>query len=159
MCQKGGEWWDLRTKCQQFPLRNEDIRTPPMSSMARCPQYQGDHHGFGGGIHRLMGDTYQHEHQVGGRPSEEYRSGHMLTNSVPCNGQHSSFGSFQTAPEESLLQGSFQSGRFKTYKPEKYDGTSDWTDYLKHFEIYSTWIGWSELDKAAQLSMSMTGVA
>jgi len=33
-----------------------------------------------------------------------------------------------------MTQGSFQSGR-KGYKPEKYDGTTDWTDYLRHFEI------------------------
>ena len=119
-----GRMVGFKDEMSEFPLRNEDIRIPPMSSMARCPQYQGDRHSFGDGGPRLIGDTCQHEHQVGGRPSEEYGSGHMPTNSVPCNGQQSSFGSFQTATEESLLQGFFESGRFKTYELEKYDGTS-----------------------------------
>ena len=45
------------------------------------------------------------------------------------------------------------------YKPEKYDGTVDWSDYLKHFEKVVQWNGWSDNEKAAQLSMSLTGVA
>ena len=45
------------------------------------------------------------------------------------------------------------------YKPEKYDGTADWSDYLKHFERVAQWNGWSDNDKAAQLSMNFTGVA
>ena len=143
----------------EIPLGNEGVRTQPMSSTPRCPQYQSGHHGLGGWGPRSISDTYPHEQLVGELPSEEYRSGPRSTSSVPCNGQQSSFGTFQTAPEESLWQGSFQSGRFKTYKPEKYDGTSDWTDYLKHFEIVAIWNGWSEMEKAAQLSMSMTGIA
>ena len=131
----------------------------PCPQLPRYPQFQGAHHMLGGGGPRSMSDTYQYEQQVRGLPSEDYRSGSRSSNSVPCHGQQNSFGSFQTAPDESLLQGSFQSGRFKSYKPEKYDGTSDWTDYLKHFEIVATWNGWSEMEKAAQLSMSMTGVA
>ena len=57
-----------------------------------------------------------------------------------------------------VTQGSVHAG-WKSYKPKKYDGSTDWTDYLKHFEIVSQWNGWSDLKKAAQLSMSMTGVA
>ena len=45
------------------------------------------------------------------------------------------------------------------YKPEKFDGTADWSDYLKHFEKVAQWNGLSDYDKAAQLSMSFTGVA
>ena len=38
---------------------------------------------------------------------------------------------------------------------EKYDGTIDWADYLKQFEMVDTWNGWSEEEKAAQFSMSL----
>ena len=44
-------------------------------------------------------------------------------------------------------------------KPEKSDGSSDWADYLKHFEMVSLWNGWREDEKAVQLSMSLTGTA
>ena len=44
-------------------------------------------------------------------------------------------------------------------KPEKFDGDSDWADYLKHFEMVSLWNGWREDEKAVQLSMSLTGTA
>ena len=56
------------------------------------------------------------------------------------------------------LRGSVPAGR-KSYKLEKYDGSTDWTDYLKHFEIVPQWNGWSDLEKAAHLSMGMKGVA
>ena len=49
-------------------------------------------------------------------------------------------------------------GRTKQ-KPEKFDGSSDWSDYLNHFEMVSLWNGWSEEEKAVQLSMSLTGAA
>ena len=45
------------------------------------------------------------------------------------------------------------------HKPDKYDGTSDWANYLRHFEMVSTWNRWGAEDKAAQLSMYLTGVA
>ena len=44
-------------------------------------------------------------------------------------------------------------------KPEKFDGSSDWADYIKHFEMVSIWNGWREHEKAVQLSMSLTGTA
>ena len=44
------------------------------------------------------------------------------------------------------------------YKPGKFDCTADWSDYLKHFEKVAQRDGWSGNDKAAQLSMSLTGV-
>ena len=64
----------------------------------------------------------------------------------------SSMGNF---PSSMAGQMSFRS----KYKPEKYDGTADWSDYLKHFERVAQWNGWSDNDKAAQLSMNLTGVA
>ena len=44
-------------------------------------------------------------------------------------------------------------------RPEKYDGTADWVDYLRQFEIIAGWNGWSEIEKAAQLTMNLTGIA
>ena len=64
--------------------------------------------------------------------------------------RQSSMGNF---PSSMAGQMSFRS----KYKPGKYDSTADWSDYLKHFERVAQWNGWS--DKAAQLSMNLTGVA
>ena len=50
-------------------------------------------------------------------------------------------------------------GQKMKYKPDKYDGTADWADYLRHFEMVSAWNGWSLEDRAVQLSMNLTGVA
>ena len=50
-------------------------------------------------------------------------------------------------------------GQKMKYKPDKYDGTADWADYLRHFEMISAWNGWSLEDRAVQLSMNLTGVA
>ena len=44
-------------------------------------------------------------------------------------------------------------------KPEKFEGSSDWSDYLNHFEMVSLWNCWSEEEKAVQLSMSLTSAA
>ena len=35
------------------------------------------------------------------------------------------------------------------HKPDKYDGTSDWADYIRHFEMVSTWNRRGTEDKAA----------
>ena len=45
------------------------------------------------------------------------------------------------------------------FKPEKFDGTADWSDYLKHFEAVAQWNTWTPEEKAVQLSMNLTGVA
>ena len=50
-------------------------------------------------------------------------------------------------------------GQIMKYKPEKYDGTADWADYLRHFEMVSAWNEWSLEDRAVQLSVNLTGVA
>ena len=50
-------------------------------------------------------------------------------------------------------------GQKMKYKPDKYDGTADWADYLRHFEMVSAWNEWSLEDRAVQLSMNLTGVA
>ena len=50
-------------------------------------------------------------------------------------------------------------GQRMKYKPEKYDDTADWADYLRHFEVVSAWNEWSLEDRAVQLSMNLTGVA
>ena len=48
--------------------------------------------------------------------------------------------------------GSVSSPREKrlSYKPENYDGTSDWADFFRHFEMVSAWKGWSVDEKAVQ---------
>ena len=56
-----------------------------------------------------------------------------------------------TFPSSTARQMSFRS----KYKPEKYGGTTDCSDYLKHFERVAQWNGWSDNDKAARLSMSL----
>ena len=100
----------------------------------------------------------------------------------PQNGEGQSAGQFPTGNSEGLrtseglhqnnsgVLGQSSMGNFPSsmagqmsfrlpYKPEKFDGTASPSDYLKHFEKVSQWSGWSDNDKAAQLSMSSTGVA
>ena len=45
------------------------------------------------------------------------------------------------------------------HKPEKYDGISDWADYIRHFEMVSAWNGWTVEEKAVQLTINLTGIA
>ncbi|CAG2241344.1 unnamed protein product [Mytilus edulis] len=45
-------------------------------------------------------------------------------------------------------------------EPEKFDGKStDYKDYMVHFEQTATWNGWSDDEKAQQLTMSLRGSA
>ncbi|XP_048248089.1 uncharacterized protein LOC125377963 [Haliotis rufescens] len=45
-------------------------------------------------------------------------------------------------------------------QPDTFDGkTSDWQDYMVHFEQVTNWNGWNEQEKAQQLSMSLRGAA
>jgi hypothetical protein len=45
-------------------------------------------------------------------------------------------------------------------QPDKFDGkVVDWRDYVVHFEQVATWNGWSDVEKAQQLTMSLRGTA
>ncbi|XP_046378004.1 uncharacterized protein LOC124150124 [Haliotis rufescens] len=45
-------------------------------------------------------------------------------------------------------------------RPDKFDGTScDCQDYIVHFEQVASWNGWTEYEKAQQLSMFLRGAA
>ena len=46
-----------------------------------------------------------------------------------------------------------------SYKPDKYDGTTDWADYLRHFQMVSAWNRWNLEEKAVQLTINLTGIA
>ena len=65
--------------------------------------------------------------------------------------------SFQTA-SQSWQQDSVLSNRIRC-KPEKYDGCSDWSDNLRHFQKVTEWNEWNDHEKAAQLSMNLSGLA
>ena len=47
----------------------------------------------------------------------------------------------------------------KFMKPQTYDGTSDWSDYLAHFERVAEYNGWDEYEKLAWLGGSLRGEA
>ena len=48
----------------------------------------------------------------------------------------------------------------KYKEPDSYNGEStEWPDYICHFEQVSKWNGWSETEKAAQLAICLRGVA
>jgi hypothetical protein len=50
--------------------------------------------------------------------------------------------------------------RHKAKEPDKFDGeTTDWRDYLVHFENVANWNRWSGIEKAQQLVMSLRGSA
>lgn len=45
----------------------------------------------------------------------------------------------------------------KMMVPEKFDGRSDWDEYLEHFTAIASWNQWSEGEKLIQLGLCMTG--
>ena len=47
----------------------------------------------------------------------------------------------------------------KPKEPQTYDGTSDFTDYILHFEQVAIWNKWSDIEKAQQLIMCLRGQA
>ena len=47
----------------------------------------------------------------------------------------------------------------KPMKPQTYDGTSDWPNYLTQFELVATYNGWDEDEKLAWLGNSLRGEA
>ena len=48
----------------------------------------------------------------------------------------------------------------KLKEPDLFDGQrTEWPDYICHFEQVAQWNGWSDNEKAAQLAMSLRGVA
>ena len=58
-----------------------------------------------------------------------------------------------------ILDPEFRQPQRTKKKPQKFNGSSDWAEYLKHFEMVSLWNGWREDEKAVQLSMSLIGTA
>ena len=46
--------------------------------------------------------------------------------------------------------------RRKELQPSRFDGKSDWVDYLDHFSAVSEWNRWSDEEKGLQLAMSLT---
>ncbi|XP_069114378.1 uncharacterized protein [Argopecten irradians] len=50
--------------------------------------------------------------------------------------------------------------RRKERHPDTFDGQScDWQDYIVHFEQVAAWNGWTDIEKAQQLSISLKGTA
>ena len=47
----------------------------------------------------------------------------------------------------------------KPKEPQTYDGTSDFKDYILHFEQVAVWNKWSDIEKAQQLVMCLRGQA
>ena len=47
----------------------------------------------------------------------------------------------------------------KPMKPQTYDGTSDWPDYLLRFEMVAKYNGWDEREKLSWLAGSLRGEA
>ena len=44
-------------------------------------------------------------------------------------------------------------------RPDKYDGRSDWSEYLQQFKVVASWNKWAADEKAAQLLVNLTGDA
>ena len=47
----------------------------------------------------------------------------------------------------------------KEVRPEQYDGSTDWLDYIKYFETVAAYNQWTPADKAARLAITLTGAA
>ena len=61
--------------------------------------------------------------------------------------------------DEGLEVNNVQVVRKIMMKPQTYDGTSDWLNYLTHFENVAKYNGWDEYDKLAWLGGSLRGEA
>ena len=46
-------------------------------------------------------------------------------------------------------------GKSRSHKPDKCDGTTDWADYLRHFQMVSAWNRWNLEEKAVQLTINL----
>jgi len=63
------------------------------------------------------------------------------------------------ASQTTGLSLSQNTGRRKSCRPDHYDGTSDWSDYVRHFGTVAIWNDWTDEEKAVQLSMHLSGTA
>ena len=50
-------------------------------------------------------------------------------------------------------------GGHKMILPDKFDGKTDWEEFITHFTTVAAWNGWSDEEQAIQLGLSMSGRA
>ena len=83
---------------------------------------------------------------------------------------HSQTNRINFAQPETAKQGNSQSPHDSCYVtssitarkamfPDRYDGESDWEEYIRHFEDIATWNGWNASERATQLGLHLTGMA
>lgn len=61
--------------------------------------------------------------------------------------------------DESLFRDSVPSVRRKEKEPARFNGKSDWSDYLIHFTYVAEWNGWTEDEMGLQLAICLTDEA
>jgi len=62
-------------------------------------------------------------------------------------------------PDNDQLPSNRQSVHRRDREPAKYNGKSDWSDYLKHFNAVSKWNNWTYDEMGLQLAISLTDEA
>jgi hypothetical protein len=110
------------------------------------PNYAGNHgvQGFHSGDHTHSSEPYRTCATYAPTSYSEGPHGVHMGNT----GQH-----VVTAPKH-------HAPKRRETQPDKFDGkVVDWRDYVVHFEQVASWNGWTEGEKAQQLSMSLRGTA
>ena len=112
---------------------------------------QGDHA-------NMIDDGSRDDRSHGSSPTAPVASGHIPINDS-SEPNSTRIAKEVTKPACNDTPAKIDHGKRFTMKIDKYDGSSDWVDYIAYFERVSTWNAWSSDDKASMLAMQMTGIA
>ena len=90
--------------------------------------------------------------------SQDFRQTHLQPLGIPSHYDTSAYNYFE-CPDSNKLR-VFGNVKRKEKEADIFDGkTTEWVDYIVHFEQVAAWNGWNEREKAQQLTMCLRGAA
>ena len=111
----------------------------------------------------FMYNTQPTSHDYLCPPLHSYSQQHPYMQSLastPISRPYSLFSSAQTVPSHTAIHTQPSHTPHREIKPDTFDGKStDWSDYLIHFEQVASWNQWSLRQKACILGISLRGDA
>ena len=72
---------------------------------------------------------------------------------------HSNIGQGQIPYAQNKTITPQEKGKHKMIEPETFDGTSDWMEYIIHFEMISSWKSWTPKEMTTMLKVKLRGNA